>query len=181
MATRFLEREDNGDAAIIILAGETAGKVTPILVDDDDERLKYYDRTNSRVLTLETGVGLTLTPTAAFTLTKEQSGIEVLLNAAAGFAITLPALAAGLKYRFTVGAAFATTDFTVITPVLANTLQGGAMVAGAEVSATSHDTISFVATAEAVGDFVEVWSDGTSWFVNGRAKGAGGITFTAAG
>lgn len=122
-----------------------------------------------------------LTPTAAVTLTQAQSGSEVFLNAAAGFAITLPAVAAGLVFRFTVAAAFATTNFTIITPGLADLIQGGATVAGADVPAEDEDTISFVATAEKKGDFVDVWSDGTSWFVNGRGTTAGSITFTQAG
>lgn len=123
----------------------------------------------------------TLTPTEATVLTAAQSGTVVFLNAAAGFAITLPAVAAGLWFRFTVAAAFATTNFTVITPALADLIQGGATVAGADVPAADEDTISFVATAEVKGDFVEVWSDGTSWFVNGRGTTAGSITFTQAG
>jgi hypothetical protein len=122
-----------------------------------------------------------LTPTAAVTLSAAQSGMNVMLNAAAGFAITLPAVAAGLRYRFTVAAAFATTNFTVITPGLVDIIQGGATVAGADVPAADEDTISFVATAELKGDFVDVWSDGTSWFVNGRGTTAGSITFTQAG
>lgn len=122
-----------------------------------------------------------ITPTAAVALLAAQSGAEVYLNAAAGFAITLPAVAAGLRFRFTVAAAFATTNFTVITPGLVDIIQGGATVAGADVPAADEDTISFVATAELKGDFVELWSDGTSWFVNGRGTTAGSITFTQAG
>jgi hypothetical protein len=127
------------------------------------------------------GIGRVITPTAAVTLTAEQSGSEIMLNASAGFAITLPAVAAGLRYRFTVAAAFASTNFTVITPALADIIQGGATVAGSDVPAADEDTISFVASAELKGDFVDVWSDGTSWFVNGRGTTAGSITFTQAG
>ncbi len=122
-----------------------------------------------------------LVPVIAFVLTAAQSGISVMLGPTAGFAITLPTVAAGLWYRFTVAAAFATTNYTVITPALANLIQGGALVAGLEVPGVDEDTISFVATAESIGDFVEVWSDGTSWFANGRGALTGAITFTQAG
>ena len=135
----------------------------------------------SPTITGAKGAGATLTPTVAFALTAAQSGTDVFLSAAAGFAITLPAVAAGLYFRFTVAAAFATTNFTVITPALADLIQGGATVAGSDVPAADEDTISFVATAENKGDFVDVWSDGTSWFVNGRGTTAGSITFTQAG
>jgi len=137
-----------------------------------------YDRSGAT----DTGLRLpTLTPTGAITLTAAQSGLNVLLNAAAGFAITLPAVTLGVNFRFTVAAAFATTNFTIITPALANLIFGGATVAGADVPADAEDTISFVATAELKGDFVDLWSDGTSWFVNGRGTTAGSITFTQAG
>ncbi len=149
-----------------------------IVHDRDDNKVKFKDA-NAVVQTMQTGVEGTLTPTAAVTLTAAQSGLSVNLNAAAGFAITLPAVAAGLAFRFTVAAAFATTDFTVITPGGVNIIQGGATVAGADVPAADEDTITFVATAETKGDFVDVWSDGTSWFVNGRGTTAGSITFTA--
>jgi hypothetical protein len=129
--------------------------------------------------TLGTNTGLT--PTAAVVLTAAQSGTDVYLNASAGFAITLPAVAAGLRFRFTVAAAFATTNFTVITPGLVDIIQGGAKVLNSDVPAENEDTISFVATAEKVGDYVSLWSDGTSWFVDGRGAATGSITFTTAG
>ncbi len=120
-----------------------------------------------------------ITPTAAVALTAAQTGAEVMLNAATGFEITLPALGAW-KFRFTVAAAFATTNFTIVSASSGNIIQGGATVAGADVPAADEDTISFVATAETKGDFVDVWSDGTSIFVNGRGTTAGSITFTVA-
>lgn len=135
----------------------------------------------NKTLTAPLSTLKTLTPTIAFALTAAQSGTHVMLNAAAGFAITLPAVADGLWFRFTVAANFATTNFTVITPALADIIQGGAKVANADVPAADEDTISFVASAEVKGDYVEVWSDGTSWFVDGRGTTTGSITFTQAG
>lgn len=176
MATRFLER--NADPTAFATTDHGAN-VAPIGVDSDDERIKFYDRTAAGTRSLYDGRDTILTPTAAVALTALQSGINVMLNAAAGFAITLPAPAAGLNYRITVAAAFATTDFTVVTNAGANIIQGGATVAGADVPAADEDTITFVASAENKGDFVDLWSDGTSWFVNGRGTTVGSITFTA--
>lgn len=182
MASRFIERLAGGAALLSgVLKTDSAGNVAPIIVDADDDKLKYFDRTLSLVRTIQDGRLPVYTPTAAVTLTAAQSGYNIMLNAAAGFAITLPAVAVGLKYRFTVGAAFATTNFTVITPGLVDIIQGGATVAGADVPAADEDTISFVASAELKGDHVDVWSDGTSWFVNGRGTTSGSITFTQAG
>ena len=47
------------------------------------------------------------------------------------------------------------------------------------VLAANEDSINFVASTCIVGDWVEVISDGTSWFVTGQSDAAGGITFTA--
>lgn len=126
-----------------------------------------------------TGPRPVVTPTGAGAITAAMSGSDIMLNAAAGFALTLPAPAAGLNYRITVAAAFATTSFTVVTNGGANIIQGGATVVGADVPAADEDTITFVNSAENKGDFVELWSDGTSWFVNGRGTTVGSITFTA--
>jgi len=180
MATRFLERHA-GTAPLTTAKTDSAGNVAPIGVDSSDESLKYYDRTAGVVRSVYDGRDKTLTPTGAVVLTATQTGTNVWLNAAGGFAITLPAVAAGLNFRFTVAAAFATTNFTIITPGLVDLIFGGATVAGADVPADAEDTISFVATVEAKGDFVDVWSDGVSWFVNGRGTTAGSITFTQAG
>jgi hypothetical protein len=173
MATKYLERNSDFPAPV----GDTAGNVTPIYVDSDDSKVKFYDRTASVWRTLLDGREPIITPTAAAELTAAQTGSQIMLNAAAGFAITLPLPAAGLRYRFTVAAAFATTNFTVVTNGSANIIEGSINVAGAIVDADARDVITFVATAENIGDFVEVWSDGTSWFVFGNALTAGGITF----
>lgn len=117
------------------------------------------------------------TPTAAVTLDAADSGKTIYLDAAAGFAISLPVVTNGLKYKFIVGLAFATTDFTIVSTT--NVIQGGAIVNSVFVPAVDENTISFVATAEAVGDYVEIESDGTNWYVNGVGAGAGSITFTA--
>ncbi len=164
------------------------------VVSFPDGAFTVADTTTAQTLTNKTFTAPTMTapvitgallpvlvPVIAFALTAAQSGVNVMLGPTAGFAITLPAVAAGLHYRFTVAALFATTNYTVITPALADIIQGGAMVVGAEVSSASCDTISFVATAESIGDFIEVWSDGTSWFANGRGALTGSITFTQAG
>lgn len=132
----------------------------------------------SMVVPANEGLGSAqLTPTGAVTLDYSDAGKTVLLSAAAGFAITLPAVAAGLKYKFVVAASFATTSFTVVAP--ANVIQGGAIVNSTFVPAANENTISFVHTAETVGDYVEIESDGTNWYVSGVGAGAGSITFTA--
>jgi hypothetical protein len=118
-----------------------------------------------------------VTPTAATTLTHGDSGKTIMLNAAAGFAITLPTPKAGLKFKFVVGAAFATTNFTVV--ATDTIIQGGADVNSTFVPASDENTISFVASAENLGDYVELTCDGTNYYANGVGTAAGSITFTA--
>jgi hypothetical protein len=109
-----------------------------------------------------------------------ENNIEFILKAAAGAAVTLPAPYPGADLRFTVGSAFATTNWTVVTNASANIINGSVEVAGAVVVAGTEDTVSFVATAETIGDTVRLSSDGTSWFLSGSAALSGGITATTA-
>jgi hypothetical protein len=118
------------------------------------------------------------TITAATTLTDSDSGKVIILNAAAGKVVTLPSVAvAGFNVKIIVGAAFATTNFTVV--ALTNKIQGGVIVNSTYVPAVDENTISFVASAETVGDFAELVSDGTNWLLTGVGALAGSITVTA--
>ena len=117
--------------------------------------------------------------TGAITLTAEDSGKVFILKAAAGAQITLPAVAtsAGFRFKFVIGLAFATTNWTVL--AASNVIEGSVLVAGAHVAGVNENTISFVASAESVGDFAELVCDGTHWYVNGSGVTTGAITLTA--
>jgi hypothetical protein len=117
--------------------------------------------------------------TGATTLTAEDSGKVLILKASAGAQITLPAVAtsAGLRFKFIVGLAFATTDWTI--KAATNVIEGSVLVNGAHVAGVDENTISFVASAESIGDFAELVCDGTNWYVNGSGVSAGSITLTA--
>ena len=114
----------------------------------------------------------------ATTITDVDSAKVLILNAAAGKVVTLPSVAvAGFKLKVIVGAAFATTNFTVVAPTAK--IQGGAIVNSVFVPAVDENTISFVASAETVGDYIEIVSDGTNFYATGVGALAGSITFTA--
>jgi hypothetical protein len=119
--------------------------------------------------------------TGATTLTAEDSGKVFILKASAGAQITLPAVAtsAGLRFKFIVGLAFATTDWKIATEESENVIEGSVLVNGAHVAGVDENTISFVASAESIGDFAELVCDGTNWYVNGSGVSAGSITLTA--
>jgi len=115
---------------------------------------------------------------ADYTVTAADSGVTFLLDAV-GEAITLPAVAEGLNYKFLCTAAVATSSWTITAAT--KVISGSAQVAGAVVAAELEDVISLVHTSKAtIGDWVSVESDGTNWYVEGSAVTAGSITFTGA-
>ena len=42
----------------------------------------------------------------------------------------------------------------------------------------TYDTITFTAANGVVGDYAEVISDGTSWYITGQCNAGGGITLS---
>jgi len=117
--------------------------------------------------------------TAVTTLRNADSGKTLILNSATEFAVTLPAPKLGLRFKIIVSAAPVGTAYTVVTNGGANLIDGSATVNGAVIAAANEDTITFTASAALSGDWVELNSDGTNWFVSGQAVAATGIVFTA--
>lgn len=113
----------------------------------------------------------------ATTLTASDSGKTMLL-AAVGKAITLPAVEAGLNFKF-ICAADIITSAWVITAA-SKVISGSAQVAGAVVAAALEDVITIVHTKALIGDWVSLESDGTRWYVEGSAVTAAALTFTGA-
>ena len=93
-----------------------------------------------------------------------------------GYTMTLPAPSAGVKVKFIVSAAFS-TDFVVQSPASnRDTINGGVIVNGAIVEADAVDRVTFEDDAESVGDFIEIHSDDTSYFLFGNGNAASSIT-----
>lgn len=126
---------------------------------------------------VQQNLGLAQTVTGALTLTAADNGKTLYMDAAAGATITLPAVAAGLNFKFVVASTFATTNW-VVASAEGDNIDGSIEVAGAVVVAGAEDQINFVASAEALGDHVVLHSDGVQWFVHGMAALTGGITAT---
>lgn len=141
-------------------------------------------RTGSRVSELVVAsqlVNPTLDLIATNTLTKSDCGEVLLLNAATEFATTLPAPIAGCKIRFIVKAAPVGANYTIVTNTSANIIIGGINeleVDGGDDGPYSAvgDVITFVASAAVVGDYVELMSDGVSWYLHGQTNADGGAT-----
>ena len=115
------------------------------------------------------------TLTAATTLTAADSGRTYLISGT-GYTVTLPAPHAGFNVKFIVAAAFS-TDTVIQTPASSrDTLNGGVIVNGAIVESDATDRVTFEDDAESVGDFIEISSDGTSFFLFGNGNAASSIT-----
>lgn len=124
------------------------------------------------------------TVAAANTINAAECGKTFYLSAETEFASALPALStvsAGCRMKFVVAAAPSSASYTVTTGnSLENKIYGLVVVNGASVDGEDEDTITFADGAAVVGDWVEVESDGSSWFVSGQGVAAGAITLTAA-
>lgn len=124
--------------------------------------------------------------TATRTVRPEESGKTFFLNSATEFVTTLPAPALGLKFRFVVKAAPSGASYTIVTSGSANIIRG--QVYSADLNAASDgdfetsggDTITLVDGVSVVGDSVELFCDGTNWFMRGYCNVFNAITITTA-
>ena len=122
--------------------------------------------------------------TATNVITAAEAGKTFYLSSATEFVSTLPAasaVSAGTVFRFVIDLAPDGADYTVITGnTTENIMFGLAVVNGAMVDGASEDTITFTDGAAVKGDWAEVRSDGTSWYVSGQGVAATAITLTQA-
>ena len=113
--------------------------------------------------------------TASGSLSLADSG-KVFQISGTGYTLTLPAPTAGWKAKFIVSAAFS-TDFVVQTPAdNRDVMNGGVIVNGAIVEADAVDRVTFEDDAESIGDYIEIHSDGTSYFLQGNGNAASSIS-----
>lgn len=123
--------------------------------------------------TLLGGLDTTTPVSANTTITAAQSGATFVIGTT-GATYTLPAVTNdGFKAKFVVGAAFDTAN-AVIASAEGDNVSGTLIVAGAVVDCRAEDFVNFIADGEAVGDYVEVYSDGTQWLI-----GDSGVLTTA--
>lgn len=116
-------------------------------------------------------------------ITASETGKRFVLDTVTAFVSTLPAPALGLEFWFYIGANAPTTTHTIVTNASANIIEGS--ISSPEIVAlvavvAAADTISFVANLAVTGDFVYVWTDGTTWFISGMTFVQDGMTTTQA-
>ena len=112
--------------------------------------------------------------TAARTITAADNGLTFALTGVVGYALTLPAPAAGLKYKFIVQDLFATTDWVVT--ATGAIMFGTVMELSTVQAVAAATTINLELAADTIGDWIAVESDGTNWYVTGACAQAASVT-----
>lgn len=119
--------------------------------------------------------------TAAYTVPQSESGMTYILNLAAGFATTLPAVKAGLKYKFIIGISN-TGSHTIVAPsaIIMGVVSSSDLNAGTDSSSsgTGITTITLAANVSLKGEWVELVCDGTNWFMSAATANYAGITLS---
>lgn len=100
---------------------------------------------------------------ATSTLVSSDSGTTYLLSAS-GTTITLPKVEKGLNFKFAINGAADTGNF-IIDSAEGDNVDGTLIVAGAVVDCRGEDQINFVVDGEQNGDYVELFSDGSQWYI----------------
>ena len=101
---------------------------------------------------------------SSHTLGAKDSGKTYFLESTVARTITLPAVKAGLKFKFI--ATDTTADSSIATSEGTALLKGGAECGDAYL--TLAGTTIIVEAAGAVGDWLEMVCDGTYWYVSGH-------------
>ncbi len=167
------------------VAGSASAGSAPIYVDSDDNRLKFIPAgTGTTEVILQEAGGAAMTETLITTrvLTAADSGKTFVLALAGGFTVTLPALAAGLQFKFVVGVD-PTTAYIIASAEGDNvSLVGGAANGAAIVVNTagfSADQVNLVANLAIIGDAVTIDSVGTlGWAAQALVAVGGGVTIS---
>lgn len=129
--------------------------------------------------TLSSGIILDTGAIVATSTLTSTSDNNQLLGASAVFTtVTLPAATDGLSYKFVVTGAL-TGEETLIDSAEGDNISGLLQVNGADVACSAEDQINIITDGEVIGDFVELLSDGTNWYIVGsQADAADKMTCT---
>lgn len=119
------------------------------------------------------GSGAIESITAAKTIDYQDNGKTFMLDGGTGVAITLPLPKSGQHYKFVVGATF-TTDYVIT--ATSGIMEGCILEAGAVQTVAAATTLTLEDGTENIGDYIEMFSDGTYWYVSGNFLTAVSIT-----
>ena len=116
------------------------------------------------------------------TLLASESGMNLFVNLAADTTITLPTAAEGLTYKIVVAKTGGSFDLEIASPAAAAYFYGGLTHNDSNADdvsvASDYNSNDFCTILVAQpGSYVEVYCDGTIWYVHGNATSATAPTF----
>lgn len=159
--------------AVLVLGSAFFLKDTTVVVNQDGEKVGAFPGPDVyQEVTFHEGIvskkvsTTALAPTSQYstsTLTLLNSGSTYFLSAS-GTLITLPAVQDGLNFKFVVGGALDTAS-TTIDSAEGDNIEGTLIVAGAVVDCAAEDQININPDLENIGDYIELYSDGTYWYI----------------
>ena len=111
------------------------------------------------------------------TLTADESGLNLFVNLAADTTITLPAAAEGLTYKIVVAKTGCSFDLEIASPAAAAYFYGGLTHNDSNADdvsvASDYNSNDFCTILVAQpGSYVELYCDGTIWYVHGNSTSA---------
>lgn len=182
-ASRLLRRLHwalTNDASDITTAA--TGDIVLMLDASDNYEPKYADADNVKEMLGLDVAALVETVTATNVLTAAETGKTMFLSAAAGFLTTFPTPAAGLRYKFIVKTAPTSNGYTFtpsggtadIIVVSVNELETDTTEDGPWDD--NADLVTLVANVSVQGDFLDVYCDGTKWYMIGQTNADGAVT-----
>ena len=119
---------------------------------------------------------------ASRTLLASESGLNLFVNLAADTTITLPTAVAGLTYKIVVAKTGGSFDLEITSPSASAYFYGGLTHNDSNADdvsvASDYNSNDFCTILVAQpGSYVELYCDGTIWFVHGNATSATAPTF----
>ena len=131
-----------------------------------NQKAKASYQSDSYIFTMDNSAA------SSHVLGMKDSGKTYILENTVARTITLPAVKAGLKFKFIV------SDATAASTIATN--EGTSLIKGGILLATAWETLAgttlTAATDNVIGDWVELVCDGTYWYISGQSGHANGFT-----
>ena len=110
---------------------------------------------------------------AAYTVLSSDSGKYFTIDQDAAFTVTLPADQEGLNFRFVL--TDAGSNDVKIDSGASNGMKGFSMDPTTGINAIDNNLVQFASGTAVVGDYIECWNDGTTWWVESISSATNGI------
>lgn len=166
--------------------GYASAATAPIRVDDTTQSVMANvagTGTAEVPVMVAAGAGAAAVVITTKAVLAAESGKTFYLDLAAGFVVTMPAVAIGLRYKFILRTSV-TGSTTIVCPAAAALFKGHVLTTDVN-SATDPDfdttavaTLTFVLNKAVVGDLIEVECDGVNWFYSAECSVFDAITGT---